>query len=71
MRKLAAQQAAQAAQRVQNAIVVDSDNGNLLRRLGKRKYQSETVEKNWGSKAKELEALSELIRKLLKTYQQD
>ena len=43
----------------------------LLRRLGERKYHSETVGKNWGSKAKELESQSELIRKLLRTYQQD
>ncbi|HEV2692197.1 MAG TPA: chemotaxis protein CheB [Verrucomicrobiae bacterium] len=47
------------------------ERANLLRRLGKRKHHSETVGKNWGSKAKELEAQSELIRKLLKTYQRD
>ena len=46
------------------------ERANLLRRLGERKYHSETVGKNWGSKAKELEA-SELIRTLLKTYRQD
>jgi len=47
------------------------ERANLLRRLGKRKYHSETVGKNWGSKAKELEQQSELIRKLLKTYERD
>jgi hypothetical protein len=47
------------------------ERANLLRRLGERKYHSETVGKNWGSKAKELEQQSELIRKLLKTYKQD
>jgi two-component system chemotaxis response regulator CheB len=47
------------------------ERANLLRRLGERKYHSETVGKNWGSKAKVLEAQSELIRKLLRTYQQD
>jgi two-component system, chemotaxis family, protein-glutamate methylesterase/glutaminase len=47
------------------------ERANLLRRLGKRKYHSETVGKNWGSKAKELEQQSELIRMLLKTYKQD
>jgi two-component system chemotaxis response regulator CheB len=47
------------------------ERANLLRKLGKRKYHSETVGKNWGAKAKELEQQSELIRKLLKTYQRD
>jgi two-component system chemotaxis response regulator CheB len=47
------------------------ERANLLRRLGKRKYHSETAGKNCGAKVKELEAQSELIRKLLKTYQQD
>jgi len=47
------------------------ERANLLRRLGERKYHSETAGKNWGSKAKELEAQSELIRKLLKTYRQN
>jgi len=44
------------------------ERANLLRCLGKRKYHSETVGKNWGTKAKELEQQSVLIRKLLKTY---
>ena len=47
------------------------ERASLLRRLGERKYHSETVGKNWGSKAKELEQQSKLIRKLLKTYQRD
>ncbi|HEV2695561.1 MAG TPA: chemotaxis protein CheB [Verrucomicrobiae bacterium] len=46
------------------------ERANLLRRLGERKYHSETVGKNCGTKAKELEQQSELIRKLLKTYRQ-
>jgi two-component system, chemotaxis family, protein-glutamate methylesterase/glutaminase len=44
------------------------ERANLLRRLGERKYHSETIGKDWGAKAKELEQQSELIRKLLKTY---
>jgi hypothetical protein len=47
------------------------ERAGLLRRLGERKYHSETAGKNWGTKAKELELQSELIRKLLKTYQRD
>jgi two-component system chemotaxis response regulator CheB len=47
------------------------ERANLLHRLGERKYHSETVGKNAGAKAKELEQQSELIRKLLKTYQRD
>ena len=43
----------------------------LLRRLGQRKYHSETVGKNWGSKAQELEQQSRLIRKLLTTFKRD
>jgi hypothetical protein len=44
------------------------ERANLLRRLGKRKYHSESVGKNWGNAAKELEHKAELVRKLLKTY---
>jgi two-component system chemotaxis response regulator CheB len=47
------------------------ERASLLRRLGKRKYHSETVGKNAGAKARELETQSALIRKLLKTYQPD
>ena len=47
------------------------ERASLLRRLGKRKYHSETVGKNWGNTAKELEPKGELIRKLLKTYKRD
>jgi two-component system chemotaxis response regulator CheB len=47
------------------------ERASLLRRLGERKYHSETVGKNAGAKARELEAQSALIRKLLKTYQPD
>jgi len=47
------------------------ERANLLRRLGERKYHSQTVGKNWGTRAKELEQQSELIRKLIKTYQRD
>jgi two-component system, chemotaxis family, protein-glutamate methylesterase/glutaminase len=47
------------------------ERASLLRRLGERKYHSETVGKNSGAKAKELEQQSELIRQLLKTYQRD
>jgi two-component system chemotaxis response regulator CheB len=47
------------------------ERANLLRRLGEREYHSETVGKNWGTKAKELEQQSGLVRKLLKSYQRD
>ena len=47
------------------------ERAGLLRRLGQRKYHSETVGKNWGTKAKELEKQAELIRKLLQTYKRD
>ena len=47
------------------------ERASLLRRLGKRKYHSETVGRNAGARARELEAQSALIRKLLKTYQPD
>jgi two-component system chemotaxis response regulator CheB len=47
------------------------ERAGLLRRLGKRKYHSETLGKNWGTKAKEMEQQSKLIRKLLKTYKGD
>jgi two-component system chemotaxis response regulator CheB len=47
------------------------ERAGLLRRLGQRKYHSETVGKNWGTKAKELERQAELIRKLLRTYKRD
>jgi two-component system chemotaxis response regulator CheB len=47
------------------------ERANLLRRLGQRKYHSETVGKDGGAKAKELEQQSELIRQLLKTYRRD
>ncbi len=42
-----------------------------LRRLGERKYHSETVGRNAAARARELEAQSALIRKLLKTYHPD
>jgi two-component system chemotaxis response regulator CheB len=38
------------------------ERASLLRRLGERKYHSETVGKNWGTKAKELKQQSKLIR---------
>jgi two-component system chemotaxis response regulator CheB len=47
------------------------ERAGLLRRLGKRKYHSETVGKNWGAKAKELEGQARLVRKLLGTYKRD
>ena len=47
------------------------ERASLLRRLGKRKYHSETVGKNWGNAAKEFEHKAGLIRKLLKTCQRD
>lgn len=43
----------------------------LLRRLGKRKYHSESVGRNWDAKAQELERHAEVIRKLLQTTQGD
>jgi two-component system chemotaxis response regulator CheB len=47
------------------------ERAGLLRRLGKRKYHSDSVGKNWGNAAKELEYKAGLIRKLLKTYERD
>jgi hypothetical protein len=47
------------------------ERAGLLRRLGQREYHSETVGKNWGTKAKELEKQAELVRKLLRTYKRD
>jgi two-component system chemotaxis response regulator CheB len=47
------------------------ERAGLLRRLAERKYHSESVGKNPGSMAKELEQQAELVRKLLKTYQRD
>jgi two-component system chemotaxis response regulator CheB len=47
------------------------ERAGLLRRLGERKYHSETAGKNWGTSAKETEKQSKLIRTLLKSYQRD
>jgi two-component system chemotaxis response regulator CheB len=47
------------------------ERAGLLRRLGKRKYHSESVGKNPGTMAKELEQNADLIRKLLKSYRRD
>jgi two-component system chemotaxis response regulator CheB len=47
------------------------ERANLLRRLGKRKYHSVTMGKNWAGKAKELEHRSALVRNLLKTFERD
>ncbi len=43
----------------------------LLRRLGERKYHSETVGKSRGHEAKELEHKAELVRNLLNTCRPD
>ena len=54
-----------------SAVRTFDERANLLRRLGMRRYHSESVGKNWEAKAKKLEADAEVIRKLLKSLQQD
>jgi two-component system chemotaxis response regulator CheB len=54
-----------------SAVRTFDERANLLRRLGPRRYHSESVGKNWEAKAKKLEADAEVIRKLLKSLQQD
>jgi two-component system chemotaxis response regulator CheB len=53
------------------AVRTLDERAGLLRRLGERKYHSESVGKNPGNMAKELEHKAELIRKLLRTTQRD
>lgn len=54
-----------------SAVRTFDERAALLRRLGKRKYHSESVGKNWDNAAKELEHKAELVRKLLNTYEGD
>jgi two-component system, chemotaxis family, protein-glutamate methylesterase/glutaminase len=47
------------------------ERAGLVRRLGKRKYQAESLGKNVGNMAKELEHQAELVRKLLRITKRD
>ena len=52
-----------------SAVRTFDERAAVLRRLGARKFQSESVGKNWKAKAKEHEKHAEAIRKLLQTSQ--
>jgi two-component system chemotaxis response regulator CheB len=52
-----------------SAVRTFDERAGLLRRLGERKHQSESVGKNWKAKAKEHEKHAEVVRKLLQTSQ--
>jgi two-component system chemotaxis response regulator CheB len=52
-----------------SAVRTFDERANLLRRLAQRKYHSESIGRNWETKAKRLEADAEVIRKLLRTTQ--
>jgi two-component system chemotaxis response regulator CheB len=54
-----------------SAVRTFDERAALLRRLGERKFNSESVGKNWKNQAKELERNAEVIRKLLQTGQAD
>lgn len=54
-----------------SAIRTFDERAALLRRLGERKYHSESVGKHWESRANELEQHAEVIRTLLQTTQHD
>jgi two-component system chemotaxis response regulator CheB len=52
-----------------SAVRTFDERAALLRRLGKRKYHSESVGRNWEAKARELERHAEVIRNLLQSAQ--
>jgi two-component system chemotaxis response regulator CheB len=54
-----------------SAVRTFDERANLVRRLGERKYHSESVGKHWEARAKELEGHAEVVRKLLQTTQRD
>jgi two-component system chemotaxis response regulator CheB len=54
-----------------SAVRTFDERAGLLRRLGERKYHSESVGKNWEAEAKALEKHADVIRKLLQTTQKD
>jgi two-component system chemotaxis response regulator CheB len=54
-----------------SAVRTFDERAALLRRLGERKYHSESVGKNGEAKAQELERHAAVIRKLLQTTQRD
>lgn len=63
---------ADALERALWSVVRTSDErAGLLRRLGKRKYQAESLGKNVENMAKELEHKAELVRKLLRITKRD
>jgi two-component system, chemotaxis family, protein-glutamate methylesterase/glutaminase len=54
-----------------SAVRTFDERAGLLRRLGKRKYHSQTIGQKWEARAKEHEQHAEVIRKLLQTTRQD
>ncbi len=54
-----------------SAVRTFDERAALLRRLGKRKYHSDSVGPHWEANAKELEQHAELIRNLLQAAQHD
>jgi hypothetical protein len=52
-----------------SAVRTFDERAGLMRRLGERKHQSDSVGKHWEAKAKEHEKHANVIRKLLQTSQ--
>jgi hypothetical protein len=52
-----------------SAVRTFDERAGLLRRLGERKHQSDSVGKNWKARAKEHEKHADVIRKLLQSNQ--
>ena len=52
-----------------SAVRTFDEQAALLRRLGERKHQSDSMGKNWKAKAKEHEKHAEMIRQLLQSHQ--
>lgn len=52
-----------------SAVRTFDERAGLVRRLGERKYHSESIGKNWEARAKEHERHADAIRKLLQTTQ--
>jgi two-component system, chemotaxis family, protein-glutamate methylesterase/glutaminase len=52
-----------------SAVRTFDERAELMRRLGERKYQSESVGRNWAAKAKEFEKHADVIRKVLQSTQ--
>lgn len=54
-----------------SAVRTLDERAGLLRRLGERKYHSDSIGTKWKAQANELEAQAEVIRRLLQISQQD